>query len=130
MSKREIVSTRNAPSAIGPYSQAVRGGGMLFLSGQLGIDPASDKLVKGIGEQTKQALENIKAILEAAGSSLDKVVKTTVLLKDMDNFNTMNKIYANYFPKDFPARCCVEVRKLPHKAEIEIEAIALCKEDV
>lgn len=125
-----IINTPNAPKAVGPYSQAVRGGGMLFLSGQLGIDPASDELVKGIGEQTKQALENIKTILESTGSSLDKVVKTTVFLKDMDNFNTMNKIYANYFPKDFPARCCVEVRELPNKAEIEIEAIALCKEIV
>lgn len=124
MKEKEIIATKNAPAAIGPYSQAVRVGGMLFISGELGIDPANGKLLKGFEEQTEQALENLKAILEAAGSSLDKVVKTTVFLKNMDNFDSMNRIYEKYFPKDCPARCCVEVSKLPKDAEIEIEVIA------
>lgn len=125
--EQEIVETKKAPAAVGPYSQAVKVGEMLFISGQLGINPANGKLLKGIEKQTEQALENLKAILEATGSSLGKVVKTTVFLKDMDNFNLMNKIYMNYFTEKFPARCCVEVSKIPEDAEVEIEAIAMCK---
>ena len=130
MSKREIISTLNAPSATGPYSQAVRASGMLFISGQIGIIPENSRLAEGIEKQTKQTLENLKTILEAGGSSLENVVKTTVFLKNMNNFNAMNEIYSSYFSVKFPARCCVEVSRLPKEAEIEIEAIALCKADI
>lgn len=124
--KKEIIKTEKAPSAIGPYSQAVKVREMVFVSGQLGIDPARGNLTKGIENQTKQALENLKTILEAASSSLDKIIKTTIYIKDMNNFSVMNKIYASYFAENFPARCCVEVSKIPKDAEIEIEAIAVC----
>jgi len=123
--EKVIIKTGKAPSAIGPYSQAVRTGNMLFISGQLGINPVNDKLAKGVEKQTEQALENLKAILEAGGSSLSRVIKTMVFLTDMDDFNAMNKIYANYFTENFPARCCVKVSNLPKDAEIEIEGIAL-----
>jgi len=123
--EKVIIKTEKAPSAIGPYSQAVRTGNMLFISGQLGINPVNGKLAKGVEKQTEQALENLKAILETGGSSLSRVIKTMVFLTSMDDFNAMNKIYANYFTENFPARCCVEVSNLPKDAEIEIEGIAL-----
>jgi len=122
--EKEIIVTKNAPAAVGPYSQAVKANGMLFISGQLGIVPANGSLLNGIEKQVEQALKNLKAVLEAANSSLDKVVKTTVFLKDMNNFDLMNRIYEEYFAKNPPARCCVEVSRLPRDAVVEIEAIA------
>jgi 2-iminobutanoate/2-iminopropanoate deaminase len=124
---KEIITTEKASSAMGPYSEAVRAGELLFISGQLGIDLTNGELAEGVEKQTKQALENLKAILEAGGSSLNEVVMVNVFLKNMDNFSVMNQIYASYFAESFPARCCVEVSKLPKEAEVEIEAIALCK---
>lgn len=128
--KKEIISTKNAPAVLGPYSQVVRVGEFLFISGQLSIDPSTGKLVgESIEDQTRQSLENIKAILEAASSLLDNIVKVTVFLKDMDDFAGMNKIYGQYFNNSFPARCCVQVAKLPMDAKIEIETVAICKEE-
>jgi 2-iminobutanoate/2-iminopropanoate deaminase len=128
--KKETIVTKKVPVAIGPYSQAVKVGEFVFVSGQLPIDPSAGKLVEdNIENQTRQCLENIKSILEAAGSSLDKTVKVTVFLKDMNNFSKINKVYERYFTKDFPARCCVEVAKLPMDAKIEIETIAMCGEE-
>ena len=124
--KRQIISTTEAPSAIGPYSQAVQAGGMLFVSGQIPIDPASGELVQGgVEAETRQVLNNLKAILEAAGSSLEKVVKATLFIADMNQFGTINAIYAEYFQTDPPARACVEVARLPKDVQIEIEAVAL-----
>ena len=122
---KEIISTDKAPAAIGPYSQAVKVGNLLFTSGMIPIDPATNTLVEGgIEVQTERALENVKALLEASGTSLDKVVKTVVFIKNMDDFAKVNEIYAKYFTKDFPARSCVEVARLPKDVLIEMEAIA------
>ena len=124
--QRNIVETTKAPAAIGPYSQAVEAGGFLFVSGQIPIDPASGELVQGgIQAETRQVLNNLRAILEAAGSSLEKVVKTTLYIADMDAFGTINAIYAEYFETQPPARACVEVARLPKDVQIEIEAVAL-----
>jgi len=122
---REIISTEKAPAAIGPYSQAVRAGNLIFTAGQLGIDPGTGKLAEGIEAQTRQALRNIAAILEAAGSSLSQVVKTTVFLKDLADFQAMNAVYAEYFSQSPPARSTVQAARLPKDALVEIEAIAL-----
>jgi len=123
---RDVISTDRGPRAIGPYSQAIRANGFLFLSGQVALDPATQQLVAGdIVAQTARVLENLQGILEAAGSSLDRVVKTTVFLKDMNDFSTMNEIYARYFSSAPPARATVEVARLPKDARIEIELIAL-----
>jgi len=122
--KREIISTDKAPAAVGPYSQAVRVGDLVFTAGQVALDPATGKLVEGgIEEQTRRVLQNLAAVLEAAGSSLDKVVKTTVFLKDMGDFAAMNAVYAEFFPTDPPARSTVEVSALALGALVEIEAI-------
>ncbi len=122
----QTISTPNAPSAIGPYSQAVRANGFLFLSGQIPLDPANGLIVSGgIREQTQRVFENIKAILEAASLSLENVVKTTVFLKNMEEFTAMNEIYAGYFGSNPPARSTVEVSRLPRDVQVEIEAIAL-----
>ena len=122
---KEIISTDKAPAAIGPYSQAVKVGNLLFTSGMIPIDPATNTLVEGgIEIQAERALENVKALLEASGSSMDKVVKTVVFIKNMDDFAKVNEIYAKYFTADFPARSCVEVARLPKDVLIEIEAIA------
>ncbi|MEF9935272.1 MAG: RidA family protein [Clostridium sp.] len=127
MSKK-IINTSNAPAAIGPYSQAVKVGDMLFTSGQIPLDPATGELVNSnIEEATRRALDNLKAIVEAGGSSLDKVIKTTVFLKDMDDFVVVNGIYAEYFTVEMPARSAVQVARLPKDSLIEIEAIALAK---
>lgn len=122
--KKEKVITKNAPEAIGPYSQGQIIGDLVFTSGQIPINPETGVLATEIREATKQSLENVKAILEAAGSSLDNVVKTVVFLKNIDDFAVVNEIYATYFNENPPARSCVEVGKLPKDALIEIEAIA------
>ncbi len=122
---KTIISTNNAPAAIGPYSQAVVAGGLVFVSGQLGIDPKTSALVPGsVTEQARQAFDNIETILNAAGSGLDKVLKTTLLLEDMVDFTAVNAIYHDRFPKDPPARAAFSVTMLPLKALVEIEAIA------
>lgn len=123
---RDVISTDRGPRAIGPYSQAIRANGFLFLSGQVSLDPATQQLVPGgIAQQTERVLENLKGVLEAAGSSLARVVKTTVYLKDMNDFSAMNEVYARYFPNDPPARATVEVARLPKDARVEIDLIAL-----
>lgn len=123
---RTIVSTDKAPGAIGPYSQAVKTDSLVFVSGQLGLDPANGSLVNNdIQTETRQALENLKHVLQAAGSRLDKVVKTTLFIKEMDDFPLINDTYAEFFQDDPPARACVEVARLPKDANFEIEAVAL-----
>jgi|SRR5579871_3986699 len=121
----KIISTPNAPAAIGPYSQAVVSNGFAFLSGQIPLDPATGKLVEGdIAAQTGRVLENLKAVLEASGSSLAGVVKTTVYLKDMGEFAKMNEVYATYFPQNPPARATVEAARLPRDVRVEIDCVA------
>ncbi|HZX46803.1 MAG TPA: RidA family protein [Clostridia bacterium] len=123
--KKEIVSTKNAPGAVGPYSQAVKCGGMVYTAGQVALDPNTGQMVEGgIKEQTHQVFANLKAVLEAAGTSLENVVKATVFIVDMDKFGEVNEVYANYFTGDFPARSCIEVGRLPKGALVEIEVIA------
>ncbi|WP_300379479.1 RidA family protein [Clostridium sp.] len=122
--KKEIISTTNAPAAIGPYSQGIKIGDLVFTSGQLPVNPATGELVSEIKAATKQSLENVKAVLEQAGSSLDKVIKVTVFVSDMNNFAQVNEVYAEYFKENAPARSCVEVARLPKDALVEIEAIA------
>lgn len=117
-------STTDAPAAIGPYSQAVKAGCLLFVSGQLPADPATGVLAQGIEAQTRRSLENVKAILAAAGADMSSVVKTTVFLKSMDDFAAMNAVYAEFFAKPYPARAAVQVAKLPKDALVEIEAVA------
>ena len=123
---REIIKTERAPAAIGPYSQAVRAGGFVFASGQIALDPSTGEFVAGgVAEQTEQVLRNLSALLEAAGTSLDRVVKTTVFLADMGDFAAMNEVYGHYFESDAPARATVAAAGLPRAARVEIEAIAL-----
>ena len=124
---KKIIATTNAPGAIGPYSQAVDCGAFLITSGQVPIDPATGEFIPGgIAEQTRQSLTNVKAILEAAGLTMDHVVKTTVFLQDMGDFAAMNAVYAEFFTEgNYPARSAVEVAKLPKGALVEIEAICL-----
>lgn len=123
---RQVVSTENAPAAVGPYSQGIIASGMVFTAGQVPLIPGTKALAEGgIQEQTRQSLENVKAVLEAAGTSLANVVKVTVFLQDMGDFAAMNEIYGQYFPENPPARSAVEVAKLPLGAMIEIEAVAL-----
>lgn len=122
------ISTNNAPAAIGPYSQAMKLDSLIMTSGQLPVDPYTGEIAEGgIKEQTKQSLENVKAILEAAGGNMQSVVKTTVFIKNMDDFNAVNEIYSKYFQDNPPARSCIEVARLPKDALIEIEATALVK---
>ena len=122
---REVVSTNKAPQAIGPYSQAVKWNGLVFCSGQIPLDPATNQLIEGgITQQTVRVMENLKALLEAAGSSLDRVLKTTVFLKDMAEFNAMNVVYGQYFKQNPPARATVEAARLPKDVKVEIECIA------
>ena len=124
---KQILNTQNAPAAIGPYSQAVKVGNLIFTSGQLPINTQSGELVADIEGATKQSLDNVKAILESSGVSMDKVVKTVVYLRDMNDFVAMNAVYATYFPSNPPARSAVEVARLPKDAIVEIEAIALAE---
>lgn len=122
---KSIISTTQAPAAIGPYSQAVEAGGLVFTSGQLPIDPATGAFPEGIQEQTRQSLKNVRVILEQAGVTMDQVLKTTVFLSDMNNFAAMNEVYATFFTQGaFPARSAVEVARLPKDALVEIEVIA------
>jgi 2-iminobutanoate/2-iminopropanoate deaminase len=124
--QRTTVATQKAPGAIGPYSQAIKTDTMVFVSGQLAIDPASGELVTGdIRQETRQVLTNLQAILAAAGSALEQVVKTTVYIADMNQFGDINAAYAEFFTTDPPARACVQVARLPKDANVEIEAIAL-----
>lgn len=123
---KEIVATDRAPRAIGPYSQAVRAGQMLFASGQIPIDPATSEFVAGgITEQTEQVMRNLSAVFEAAGASLNQVVKTTVFLADMDDFTAMNEVYGRFFGENPPARATVQAARLPRDAKVEVEAIAV-----
>jgi 2-iminobutanoate/2-iminopropanoate deaminase len=125
MGKR-VIQTEKAPRSIGPYSQAIQAGNFLFLSGQIPLDPRTGESVKGdIQQQTQQVLENIKGVLESQKLGMENVVKTTIFLQDIGNFNQVNEVYATYFPSSPPARSTVEVAKLPRDADIEIEAIAL-----
>ena len=123
---KEIISTSNAPSAIGPYSQAVKAGNLLFISGQVPLDPATGEVVEGdITVQTRRVLDNVKAILTEAGADFSNVVKTTVFLKDMNDFVPMNRVYAEYYPENCPARSAVQVGRLPKDVSVEIETIAV-----
>ncbi len=122
---KQIISTMDAPQAIGPYSQAVRVGSFVFLSGQIPIDPSTGNFVEGgVAEQTEQVLKNISAVLSASGTSLENVVKTTVFLADMNDFVAMNEVYARFFKENPPARATVQAARLPRDARVEIEAIA------
>lgn len=120
---KTIINTKDAPAALGPYSQAVRKGDLLFVSGQLGIDPKTGELPASVEEQARQSLKNLLAILDAAGAKPRDVVKTTVFLASMDDFAAVNEIYAAVFSEEPPARSCVQVAKLPKDAKVEIEAI-------
>ncbi len=123
---KEIISTENAPGAIGPYSQAIKAGNMVFCSGQIPIDPATGEFVSHVvSEQTEQVLKNLTAVLEAAGTDLSGVVKTTVFLSDMNDFVEMNEVYARFFGENKPARATVQAARLPRDAKVEIECIAL-----
>lgn len=121
----KVISTTNAPAAIGPYSQALRTGNMMFVSGQIPVDPATGKMADTIEEQAKQSLTNLKNILEAEGLSLSNVIKTTVFLADLNDFAKVNEVYAGFFEAPYPARSCVQVAAIPKGAGVEIECIAV-----
>src|SRR4051812_21930847 len=126
MNSKEIVATKNAPQAIGPYSQGIKANGFVFTAGQVAIDPATGNVVEGdVRQQTERVLQNVSAILQAAGSSLDHAVKTTVFLKNMSDFAAMNEIYAKFFTARQPARSTVEVAELPKNVLVEIDVVAL-----
>lgn len=123
---RMVIATTKAPAAVGPYSQAIQANSFVFTAGQLGLDPATGKLVEGdVTDQARQALKNLQAILEAAGSSLERVVKVTVFLKDINDFKRVNEVYAEFFKADPPARSAVQVAALPLGGLVEIEAVAV-----
>lgn len=122
---KKIISTDKAPAAIGPYSQAIEVNGMVYTSGVIPVNPATGEIPEGIDAQADQAIGNLVALLGEAGTSAENVVKTTVFIKEMDDFAKVNEVYAKYFTKDFPARSCVEVARLPKDVLIEIEAIAI-----
>jgi 2-iminobutanoate/2-iminopropanoate deaminase len=122
---KQVVVAENAPKAIGPYSAGVKIGEFIFTAGQLGINPETGVVVDGgIETETRHAIENLRAVLEAGGSSLNNVIKTTVFLRDLDDFSTMNTVYAEFFTENFPARSAVQVARLPLDAQVEIEAVA------
>ena len=122
---KKVISTTNAAAAIGPYSQAIEANGFVFASGQIPVNPETGEIPEGIEAQAEQVMKNVKNLLEAAGTSVDQVVKTGVFIKNMDDFATINGIYAKYFAKDCPARSCVEVARLPKDVLLEMEAIAV-----
>jgi 2-iminobutanoate/2-iminopropanoate deaminase len=122
---KQAISTPKAPAAIGPYSQAIEVNGMVYTSGVIPVDPATGAIPEGSKAQATQALQNLSNLLEAAGTSMDNVVKTTVFIKEMDDFGTINEVYAGFFTGTFPARSCVEVARLPKDVLLEIEAVAL-----
>lgn len=122
---KNVIQTEEAPKAIGPYSQAVTAGQLIFISGQLGLNPEDGEMREGIHEQTVQSLQNLKSILEEAGSSLDNVLKTTIFLRDLNDFTVVNQIYGEFFLRQMPARSTVQVAELPKQGLVEIEAIAL-----
>jgi 2-iminobutanoate/2-iminopropanoate deaminase len=124
---KKVINTSNAPKAIGPYSQAIEANGMLFISGQIPVNPKNGQIPEGIHAQTRQVMENISAVLEEAGYGLEDVVKSTCLLSDMSNFAVMNEIYAEYYKEDPPARAAFAVKELPLKVLVEIETIAVKK---
>jgi len=127
--KKTVISTNSAPEAIGAYSQAIKAGNIIFISGQIPLIPETGKIIQGdIKSQTRQILENINNILKATGTSLEKVVKTTIFMKDLNNYSAINSIYHEFFPHEPPARAAVEVSRLPKDAEVEIEAIAILNE--
>ena len=121
---KKIISTDKAPAAIGPYSQAVEVNGLVYTSGVIPVDPATGNIPEGSVAQARQAFTNMKHLVEAAGSSMDKVLKTTVFIKEMNDFAAINEVYAKYFPEPYPARSCVEVARLPKDVMLEIEVIA------
>lgn len=121
----KVISTDKAPAAIGPYSQAIEVNGMVYASGQIPVNPATGEIPEGVEAQAKQALTNLTNLLAEAGSSIEKVVKTTVFIKNMEDFGKINEIYAEYFTGTYPARSCVEVARLPKDVMLEIEAIAI-----
>ncbi len=122
---KTVISTKNAPAAIGPYSQGIKSGNLIITSGQLPINPATGVFPSSIEEQTRQSLENCKAVLVEAGATMENVIKTTVFLSDMNNFAAMNGVYATFFEGECPARSAVEVARLPKDALVEIECIAV-----
>jgi endoribonuclease L-PSP, putative len=124
---QRVVNSEKAPQAIGPYSQGIKAGDFLFISGQLPVNPMSGMLVESIETQTQQSMENIAAILTSEGLGLESIIKTTVFLKDINDFDKMNAAYGKYFPLHAPARVCVQVAKLPKDALVEIEAVAFCR---
>ncbi|ABK62578.1 MULTISPECIES: RidA family protein [Clostridium] len=125
--KKEVISTSNAPGALGPYSQGIKVGEFVFVSGQIPINPKDNSIPKTIKEQTKQSLDNIKAILSEVNLDFSNIVKTTIFLTDLNDFNDVNEVYGTYFEGDYPARCCLEVSKLPKDVSIEIEVMAIEK---
>lgn len=122
--EKRVISTKNAPAAIGPYSQAIEVNGFVYASGQIPIVPETGELAEGIENQTRQALTNVKGIMEAAGLTMANIIKTSVFIKDMNDFGKINEIYATFFDGDYPARSCVEVARLPKDVLIEVEVIA------
>jgi 2-iminobutanoate/2-iminopropanoate deaminase len=123
---REVIATDKAPKAVGPYSQAVRAGGLVWISGQIALDPATGRLVEGgIEAETTRVMDNLRAVLEAAGSSLDRIVKATIYLTDLGDFEAVNGVYGSFFKNPPPARVCIEVSRLPKEASVEIDAVAV-----
>lgn len=125
--KKESLNVNGAPAAVGPYAHAVKANGFIYVSGQLGLDPATGVLAEGVEAQTRQSLENIKTIVEGCGSDLQHIVKTGIFLNDINDFGTVNSIYGEYFTEELPARSCVEVARLPKDGLVEIEVIAVEK---
>lgn len=122
---KQVIATDKAPAAIGPYSQAIEVNGMVYTSGVIPVNPATGEIPEGPVGQAEQAFKNMKALLEAAGTAMDKVIKTTVFIKEMNDFGKINEVYAAYFPEPYPARSCVEVARLPKDVLLEVEAIAI-----
>jgi 2-iminobutanoate/2-iminopropanoate deaminase len=129
MSQRRVIQTDAAPGAIGPYSQAIAAAGLVFAAGQVGLDPVTRQLREGVAAQAEQAVANVSGVLEAAGSGLERVVKTTIFLTDMDDFATVNEVYARAMIEPFPARSTIAVKQLPLGALVEIEVVALAGGD-